>query len=297
MKVLIIGGSGSIGGHFVSSISQEGYGVSYTYFSKGDFVLPQEGVFKLDITNKNNTINLVKKIRPEILIHASALTNVDLCETDKSLAYNINIKGTKHIVEACKVINSKIIFLSTSNVFDGKKDLYYECDDRHAINNYGLSKLAAENIVMSSGLQYLILRTDQPYHWIKPWQKKNSVIRVLEKLEANQNVNDIIDWYNTPTFIGDIADVVIKLLDMDKTGVYHVVGSDFVNRYEFALLIAKTFGKDESLVHPITSEQLQLAATRANAHLSNKKVLHELGIRISGIKEGLEKMKSYLDDR
>ncbi len=290
--ILVIGGSGVIGSKLVEALLKTQNTVHYTFCSNE---YPLEKAFvphKLDVTDREATISLIREIKPELVIHTSALTNMDLCERDEKLAHNLNVEGTQNVVDCCKIVNGKIVYISTSNVFDGTKRIYHEEDKPNAINNYGLTKLQGEKIVLQSDLPFLILRTDQPYCWVKPWQKKNSVIRVLEKLEANEAVNDILDWYNTPTFVDNFAEVTVKLIKENRNGIYHVVGSDFVNRYEWALKIAEVFNKDQHLIHPIMSNQLNIVAKRANGHLSNKKVIYETNIKLLGIAEGLHVMKA-----
>jgi len=242
-------------------------------------------------------LETVSKFKPEILIHSSALTNVDLCETNHDIANSINIEGTKNIVEACKKIRSKIIFISTAYVFDGKKTIFCENDDCSPATYYGKTKLLGEEIIKSSGLPYLILRTDQPYGWKEKWQKINSVTRFLDNFENNQEVREIIDWYNNPTFIEDIVEVTKILLDRNLEGVYHVVGPDFINRYEWAQLIAEVFKKDKNLIRHIESKDLNLPAKRNSVNLSNKKLFIDTGFRMKNVKEGLKVMLSTINKK
>ena len=114
MKILIIGGSGVIGSHLVRSCIKEN-SVIYTYHKNKQYY---HGGIELDIRNRDNTIKLLKKIKPELVIIASALANVDLCKTNTSLAKSINVKGIQNITDGCKMVNSKLIFISTSAVFD-----------------------------------------------------------------------------------------------------------------------------------------------------------------------------------
>ena len=111
----------------------------------------------------------VIKLNPDIVIHTAALTNVDLCETNNVLANLINVQGTKNIVDGCMKIQSKIIFISTSYVFDGNSDQYFEEDLPNPTSYYGITKYESEKIIQNSNLDFLILRTDQPYCWIEKW--------------------------------------------------------------------------------------------------------------------------------
>lgn len=286
MKVLITGGSGVIGSMLTKYFVKNNYEVYYTYLTNN---LPYDNGHKLDITKNKESTKLITEINADVVIHTVALTNVDLCETNHQLAESINVIGTSNIVEACKITGSKIVFVSTSAVFNGEKKEYSENDSEFPISNYGLTKLKAEKIIRESDLSYLILRTDQPYCWIESWQHTNSVIRVLETLRAGKIMKEVVDWYNTPTYVPDFVLATDQLLSKEATGVYHVTGPDYVNRYELSLLVADIFGLDKNKIEPITGKTLNLPAKRSNVNLSNRKLI-ETGIKMNGIREGLFQM-------
>jgi len=288
MKMLIIGGSSLIGTKLLGNFLQNETNVEFTYHHNS---VPFAKGYQLDITQKNATVNLIEKINPDVIIHCAALTNVDLCETNKSLANSINIQGTKNVVEGCKVAQCKIVYVSTSYVFDGKKNQYNEEDVPSPSTYYGSTKLAAEDIIKHSKLPYLIVRTDQPYCWTEKWQHSNSVTRVLQTLRSGKIHKELIDWYNNPTYVPEFVKAVKKLIDLNKIGTFHVVGSDFINRYKWSLITADIFGLDEKMIVPINSKSLNLPAKRSNVNLSNKKLFQQTAIRMMGTKEGLKNMK------
>jgi dTDP-4-dehydrorhamnose reductase len=287
MKILVIGGSGVIGFKLVEYFNENQKNVEYTYHgNKLKFL----GGHYLDITDKTSTMELFTKINPDIVIHTAALTNVDLCETKKELADLINITGTKNIIEGCKMINSKIIFISTSFVFDGVKQEYFEDDQTSPATYYGLTKFEGEKCVIKSKLVYLILRTDQPYCWIQNWQHTNSILRVINTLESNNILKEIKNWYNSPTYVNDIVHVIEKLIEKKSTGIFHVVGSDFMSRYDMALKVANMFNLDKNMITPINSDELNLDAIRVNVNLNNDKVFKETGIKMNNLTNGLIKL-------
>lgn len=261
--------------------------VEYTFCTH---LIPNLKGYHLDITKKEETEQLIKKINPDIVIHASALVNVDLCETNPQLANSINVKGTENVVEGCKEVNCKLVYISTPLVFDGKKTLYFEKDVPTPITVYGKTKLEGEDRVEDSNLPFLILRTDQPYCWVEEWQRMNSVLRVINTLKAKKIHNEITDWYNNPTYVPDFIHALAYLLDEKITGVFHLVGSDFINRYDWALITAEKFGLDKNLIKPITSDKLNLSAKRSNANLTNEKLFKATEIRMKGVNEGLNEM-------
>lgn len=287
MKVLIIGGSGVIGWNLLSSFSKD---VEFTYHKNKTH--NDKGI-SLDITKLDETLQVIEKIKPEIVIHTTSLTNVDLCEIDHDLANSINVQGTNNIVECCKNIKSKIIFVSTSFVFDGKKEQYYEDDIKSPSTYYGITKARGEDIVKNSGLPYLILRTDQPYCWIEKWQHTNSVLRVIDTIKSGRKHREIRDWYNNPTYVPEFVGAVKKLIDLNNEGVFHVVGSDYISRYDWSLEIASMFDLNKDMIEPINSSVLNLPAKRNNVNLNNTK-LSQIGFKMNGVRAGLTKMHNEM---
>ncbi len=252
--------------------------------------LDSKNDFFLDIREKDKVEKLFLKIQPEIIIHTSAITNIDLCEDDKKLADSVNIKGTENIIKLSEKLNSKLIFISTSFVFDGKQSSYNETDLTNPTTYYGKTKEVCEKKIIDSKLDHLILRTDQPYCWIEPWQHTNSVLRIINTLKVKKNHKEIIDWYNSPTYVPDFVQITQKLIDKNKSGIYHVVGSEYISRFEWAEKICENFDLDQNLLIPIKSDELRLSAKRVNVNLSNKKIFNELGIKMMGINDGMKAM-------
>lgn len=290
MKILVIGGSGVIGWNFIQYLRDK-VNIEFTYLKNA---IDYKGIC-LDITQKDHTIKLITQINPDIVINTAAITNVDLCETNNNLANSINVQGTSNIIEGCKKINSKIVYISTSFVFDGKKSQYHEDDTPHPSTYYGFTKFQGEELVKQSGLSHIILRTDQPYCWIEKWQHMNSVIRVLDNLRSGRTHNEVVDWYNTPTYVPDFVQATWKLLQDDEIGIYHLTGPEFINRYDWSLSIADVFGLNKDLIKPITSDSLNLPAKRVNVNLNNNKIIKRTGIQMRGIKNGLLEMYKSRD--
>jgi len=289
MKLLIIGGSGVIGSYLVKHFTDKGIDVEFTYLKNN--LIDGKCSHKLDITCHDSTVNLISKINPDVVIHSVALTNVDECEQNHSLADSLHVDGTSNIIKGCKLCNSKIVYVSTSFVFDGTKDIYHEDDVGSPSTYYGLTKLQGEELITKSGLDYLIVRTDQPYCWSESWQHTNSVLRVLDNIKSRNIHREISDWYNTPTYVPDFVTSLSRLLDDNQQGIYHLVGSDYISRIEWALLTAEIFNFDKNMIESINSQSLHLLVKRGNVHISNEKLYRDTGIKMVGVKDGLLKMK------
>lgn len=289
LHILVTGGSGFVGYYLCKSLIEKNHEVSFTYFSHKCEIDGADG-YQLDLTRSQ--INLpIKNI--ECIIHAAALANVDLCEKDPILAYQHNVKATENMIAFAQKTNSKFIYISTSFVFPGKKSFYTDKDEpclSDAPNVYGKTKLQGEILVKNSGLNYLILRIDQPYYWHQPWQKENTVTRTLKKLIKGEVVKEILDWYNCPTFLPSFCDLVASLVNSEINGVYNAAGPDFISRFDWAKKIAKIFGYDETLIQPMHSSSLNLPAKRPNVNLDSTKIYSICGFKQANIDEGVNKM-------
>ena len=152
MKFLVIGGSGTIGSYLIKKFRDDNENFEFTV-NKNKIDGTNQNI--LDITKEQDTFELIQKSNPDIVINAAALTNLDFCEDNHELANSINVVGAKNIIEGCKNTKSRICHISTSAVFDGKKESYVEDDLSSPINYYGLTKIKAEQIVQKSGLKFL----------------------------------------------------------------------------------------------------------------------------------------------
>jgi dTDP-4-dehydrorhamnose reductase len=289
MKIAITGASGRLGYRFFEYFSSNGHEAIGTVMKHAS---DKKGMVQVDLTDREKTTSFISESRPDAVIHTAALTDVDFCETNQEAAFRQNVLATRNVLDGCKKAGSAIIFISTSFVFGRGPKAFSEDDSREPVNYYGITKMKAEDEVSSSDLDFLIIRTDQPYYWVKSWQKDNHVTKILKKLGAGEEYSDLTDWYNNPTFLPDIINATQKLMAKDKHGVYNIVGPDYVSRYDWSLKIADIFGKNKDILIPITSDSLALPAARPNANVSNKKAELETGIKFSGIEEGLSLMKA-----
>ncbi len=284
MKILILGASGPVGTYLMKEFGVNDHIINSTYCTNKIF---DEIQYRLDITDQESTKNLIKKIKPEVVIDTVALSGMDLAETDPNLADKVTVQGTKNVIEGCKSVKSKIVYISTTAVFNNTK-IYSEDDITDPVNNYGHTKYKAEELIINSELDSLILRTDHPYGWIENKHKRvNSVIRALNTLRAGNVLKEVIDWYSVPAYLPDFAKSTRLLIENNESGIFHVTGPDYINRYEWSLKVAEIFGFDKNLVVPIKSEELRLPAKRGNTNVSNKKLVQRTGFVMSGISEGL----------
>ena len=297
MRILVIGGGGQVGTRIIEQAKNQ-FAVYATYQARRP-PLDESKSFHVDKTNRQAVLNLFEKLEPEVAIDTAALHNVDYCETHRDEAWTVNVEGTRNVAEACKKYGSRMIFVSTDYVFDGVKGNYTEDDTTNPINHYGVTKLEAERTIAQTLSDYVIARPSVIYGYVPISQRQSSSGKPLnfamwlaQKLRNEEPLKIVTDQYGSPTLADSLAETLLKLAQSDKTGVYHTAGGTRLNRYEFAVKIAKKLKFKATLITPIMTSQLKQAAMRPmDSSLSVEKIEIHLGLRMPTIDEALEKFK------
>ncbi len=246
---------------------------------------------RIDITDRRLLTNAILNFYPHYVINTAAMTDVDSCEKYREQCWKINVHAVNNIVYAARKIGSNVIQISSDYIFDGKNGPYSENDFASPLGYYGKSKLASENVLFASDLDYAIVRTMVLYGAginIRP----NFVTWLISTLKINQSVKIVTDQLGNPTLADDLAKAIFKIIELNSWGIFHVSGSEIIDRYSFALAIARNFELDEALIVPVVSSDLKQKAERPlkSGFIVNK-AQTELGIYLSNVEEGLKLFK------
>jgi dTDP-4-dehydrorhamnose reductase len=291
LKLLITGASGLYG----SKLAQLALAKNIEVYSSDIQSLSVYGNFvKLDISGKTQVDEAFKNIKPDVVVHAATLTDVDKCETNKELAWKVNVEGTKNIAEAAKSSGSFLIYISTDYVFSGEKGGYKETDKPDPINHYGLTKLKAEEIVQTQA-EYFIARPSVIYGSTPAAGKVNFALWLIETLRKGERIKIVTDQWNTPTLNTNLAEMTLEVLERRLTGIYHLCGATKVSRFEFAEQIADAFGLDKSLIDKVLSSQFTWPAKRPmDSSLDTSKAQQTLQKKPLEMTDALKQLKFEL---
>lgn len=204
----------------------------------------------LDITDREQVIESILKIKPDVVINAAAYTNVDGCEDNKELAFQVNGYGPGYIAKACARAGAALVHFSTDYVFDGSKKEYIESDIPNPINVYGDSKLLGEKKIVENMDDYRIVRIS----WLFGIHGKNFVETMIKLSGEMDTVKVVNDQFGKPTYTMDLANKVKEIIELDP-GIYHITNDGICSWYEFASSIIDN-------VVPCTSEEFQRKAKR-----------------------------------
>jgi dTDP-4-dehydrorhamnose reductase len=281
MRVLVTGASGLLGAVVAECFSSSGHSVMGTYNLHA-----LAGLARLEIRDRCQVMSTVRTFHPDLIVHAAAMPNVDLCEVERGSCYEVNIVGTQHIIESANIFKAKLVFFSSDYIFDGKSGPYSEESAPNPINFYGACKLEAEDRIRKQLRDFVIIRTTVVYGWER--QGKNFVLSTIAKLKRGEEVRVPIDQVGTPTYANNIAEALVDLVRGRQIGVFNVVGPELMDRYTFAKLVAETFGLSEALLIPTrTADIRQIASRPLMSGLKTDKLRSVSRMRMVPPKEGL----------
>jgi len=292
-RIFITGGTGLLGHHLIKTAPPI-YNKSCTFFpiEKKDYIPSDCEKYCLNLTDSSFVLDAIKKIKPDYVIHTASMGNVDYVEKNKKEAKKNNLGGTINIIEACRQVGAKIIYISSNAVFDGKNPPYSEESAVNPINYYGQLKVEEEKAVEKSGLKYVILRPILMYGWNLKIERKDPVTWLIDLLKLGKEVNMVNDIFCNPLFVEDCCNAIWRIIALNKEGVFHVGGEGEMSRYDFARLAAEIFGFDKNLIKSVKNSFFQEISPRPkNTTYCINKIKNELQIFPLSPKQGLKAMK------
>ncbi len=286
MRILVTGASGLLGLNLslLMHTAREIIGVDRSQLGAVPFRL-----VNADLLDPGAVDRILGMTRPEAVIHCAALANLEACEENPVEAERLNADLPAELATSCARNGIRLVHLSTDSVFDGTKEgIYTEVDLPNPPGVYSATKLKGEQNVLSAYPEAIVARVNF-FGWSLGGRRSLSEF-FYNHLSAGEPCNGFIDIWFCPLFVGDLAETLVRMLEKGLSGLYHVVGSEALTKYDFGLRIARQFGFEESLVNPISVEDSNLIARRShNLRLSVHKLSTDLGQEIPGVSTGIAK--------
>lgn len=262
MKVLVTGSKGQLGYDVVNELNKRNHtaiGVD---------------IDDMDIIDSASVDSVISSVKPDVVIHCAAWTAVDLAESEEEKCTLVNKTGTENVVNACKKIGAKLLYLSTDYVFNGNgTEPWKPYDERSPLNVYGKTKYEGE-LAVEKYEKHFIVRIA----WVFGKNGKNFVKTVLNLAKNHDTLNFVDDQIGTPTYTYDLARLLVDMIETEKYGKYHATNEGgFISWYDFVLEILKQAGINGKTVNPVTSEQFKAAAKRPYNSRLDKSRLAENG--------------------
>jgi dTDP-4-dehydrorhamnose reductase len=296
MKIVVTGANGLLGYKLIQLLSTKSDISLIATARKKVNDLPQ-GVqfFELDIAYHDQTLEVLTTTKPDVVISAAAMTQVDQCETEREICWMTNVVGIENLVEGCEKIKCHLVHVSTDFIFDGSHGPLDESAVPNPVNFYGESKLAGEQVIQKSKLNWAILRTVLVYGVTPDLSRSNIVLWVKKSLEEGKTINVVNDQWRTPTLAEDLAMGCYLAASKKATGIYHISGEEMLTPFDIAMQTAEHFKLDKSLIKPANSSTFKQPAARPpkTGFIINK-VKKELGYQPHSFKDGLTLLASQL---
>ena len=274
-KILVTGSAGLIGTQIVKDLLDNHKQV-YSCYNK---TKPELGIIThLDLTKKDDIVNTMNRIKPDVVIHLGAMTDVELCETETELAKKINTDATEILALESEKYNTFFVYMSTDYVFDGKVGMKKENDKTNPINFYGKSKLDGERVFKKITTPNIIVRTSTPFGIHS--KKISFPIWVKKNLELKKEISVVVNQYTSPSYVPNISKMIIEIMERKITGIIHLAGATKISRYDFAVQISKIINVNKQFLKLTKMDQMDwkaqrpadssLSVSKANKILKNK---------------------------
>lgn len=274
MKALILGANGLVGGALARQLPT-------AYLGIRDTVNPN--YLDADITKYDELLQAFDFARPNVVFLCASNSNVDACESKETDV--VNVQGALTVLRLCEQFESKLVYFSSSYVFDGKSKWPYSPDgETHPINHYGKQKETVEHLILQSYTPFLIIRTVGVFG--RERKTKNFAKQVVASIFANKKVIVPDDQYMNPILADDLAHVVIRLADSKYRGIWHVAGDTCMTKYDFANKVASYFDLEKFVV-PAPSCDIKQRAERPRMGCLDSYTLEEIGLPVPSFEAGM----------
>ena len=288
-KILVVGGNGLLGSTMVRILSEEtDWNV---VVGTRTYLADNTGHERWDSTSRKDWKEkiLTERWKPSVIVNTAAMTNVDKCEIEREEAWKTNVDMVEIIAEMARKVDARLIQISTDYIFDGENGPYTETDRPKPINYYGKTKLAAENVCLSSGVDASIIRTMWLYG-SRTTEKRTFVDWVKGALMKEEDIKVVDDEFGNPTLTEDVGYAMVKIVEKEMRGVINIAGPDRISRWEWADSIRREFElQKKGNMERIQAQDLNRAAPRPlNSGLVTTKASSILEFNPIGVQKGLQ---------
>lgn len=247
MRILVTGAAGRLGRRLVQVLNEHNHQVT-------GMDVVGENIEKVDVSNFEMACDFITGLRPDIVIHPAAWTDVDGCARDPEKAVIINGFGTQHVALAAAAVGSAVLYVSSNEVFDGAtKRPYREYDVTNPINPYGYSKWVGERSILNINPKHYIVRTS----WLFAHGGKNFIQSILTAAKDGKPLRVVANEVANPTYNDDLTDAIANLIETGRYGIYHLVNEGACSRYTFARYALDQAGFKDTPIAPISSHEWQ----------------------------------------
>jgi dTDP-4-dehydrorhamnose reductase len=284
MRILVTGASGLLGFNLAFEASKD-----HTVIGVVNSHPIQTELFEVrqtDLLAPGAVSALLSETKPDWIIHCAALANLEDCEANPDLAHLINSELPGELALQAAGLGLPIVYISTDAVFDGQRGEYVEEDATNPLGVYARTKLIGEGNVADANPHAIIARVNM-FGWSLTG-KRSLAEFFFYNLQAGKQLKGFTDVFFCPLLVNDLAEILLAMLEKELSGLYHVVSSDCISKYDFGVAVADKFGFDSELIAPVSVEEGGLKAARSPLlTLKSDKAAQALGNPLPDITSGL----------
>ena len=297
-RILVTGANGLLGQALVTRLARH---PEYDVLATGRQPSPlygsgSGGYVSMDVGVAAQIRAVFEDFAPDVVVNCAAMTQVDLCESERDLCWKVNVDAVDLLAKQCLATGAHLVQVSTDFVFDGHAGPYRESDRPSPVNFYGKSKLAAENAARTAGIdRWSVVRTVLVFGTGEHLARSNFVLWVASELAEGRRIRVVTDQFRTPTWSQDLADGIERLVRFSKHGIFHISGRELMSVYDAARTVAEVFGFDPDLVEPTNSRAFTQPAIRpASTGFIILKAETELGYRPTPFRQAVAAVRDVL---
>ena len=265
LRICITGSNGFVAQKFTELLATQNLSTQLLGISKSvnrNLYLTNQQFIQADLLDNDKINRVLTEFKPTHILHTAAITSVELCEMDKVLAHHINVDVTKQLANYAANHDCHFTFISTDFVFDGQNGPYQESDSTNPLNEYGHTKVLAEQYLIKSKCEAAILRTILVYGAIPDRGRSNLVLWAKNQLQNHQAINAVADQWRMPTWVDDLALACLSAMLKRASGIFHISGNEMMSIEEAVYTIAETYHLDKSLISSINAIDIGQATNR-----------------------------------
>ena len=274
MRILITGGSGLLAVNW--TLSRRNEDEVWLGLHRRVINIPATNTVMVGSLSESNIDGLIRKVSPDLIIHTAGIADVDKCEAHAETAWRVNADYAGMIAKAASATSKKLIHISTDHLFDGKTPFMTENNVPNPLNTYGASKLAAERLISAENPDALILRVNF-FGW-GPNYRSSFSDWILASLWQNQRITLYDNVIFSPLYVTEIVNAAHRLLASGATGIFNLVSSDAISKYNFGIKLADQFNLDKNLIDRGSYDEKKEIARPLDMSLNNRKFLNQCGI-------------------
>lgn len=291
-RVLVTGGAGFLGGHLVQRLERQAVETAVTLYRHG-MNFARARMWKLDLKDRAAARGLVEEFRPSIIIHTAAMTDSGFCEREPEAAEAENVGATQSLLEAASRAHPRppvFVLISTDLVFDGEHAPYREDSPTAPVMHYGRTKLRAEEAVRAYPGIWTILRTALMYGPPMP-HRASFLDWLVRPLREGKTVTLFRNEWRSPVLVDDVVEVLTRWIAEPRPGLYHLGGSERINRLAMGEAVADRWGLPRELLRGVNQGDVKLACPRPrDVSMCSEKLCRALGFRPVGFREGIQRV-------